>query len=171
MIIIGIDPGCSGAIVMLTVDGKYLAHIDMPTSVIGSKNRVNAAAIRGFIKGVLESLPFHHSTMCHAFIEQVGAMPKQGVSSMFTFGDPCGAVRGVIAGMGIPITFITPQAWKKSAGLIGSDKDAARSRAIQLYPELRALDAKSKGQALADALLIARHGRIHLGENDKESLL
>jgi len=169
MIIIGIDPGTSGAIVILDMNGKYIAHLDMPTVKVGTKSRVNAAAIKGFLDQVINALPFHHVSMMHAFIEQVGAMPKQGVSSMFTFGHACGVVEGVIIGMGIPYTKITPQAWKKSAGLIGSDKDAARSRAIQLYPDLRALDAIGKGQAIADALLIARHGRIHM--NNKESLL
>ena len=171
MIIIGIDPGCSGAIVVLKDTGEYVAHIEMPTVKDGKSSRVNAAAVGAFIRDTINAQPIHHMSLCHAFIEKVGAMPKQGVASMFTFGDACGVVRGVVAGAGIPYTMITPQAWKKSAGLIGSEKDAARSRAIQLYPNLRALDAVGKGQALADALLIARHGRIHLGEPDKESLL
>lgn len=142
----------------------YVAHLEMPTVKDGKSSRVNAAAIAAFLRT-------GNRLYTHAFIEKVGAMPGQGVTSMFTFGDACGVVRGVVAGAGIPYTMITPQAWKKSAGLIGSDKDAARSRAIQLYPELRVLDEKGKGQAIADALLIARHGRIHLGENDKESLI
>lgn len=163
--IIGIDPGCGGAIVLITGRGQYVDHLIMPTVMDGKSNRVNAAAIAAFLK-----------TYCnkhdHAFIEKVSAMPGQGVTSMFTFGDACGCVRGVIAGAGIPFTMITPQAWKKSAGLIGSDKDAARSRAVQMYPDLRALDKKGEGQAIADALLIARHGRIHLSETySKESLL
>src|SRR5690606_14340133 len=89
---------------------------------------------------------------------QVGAMPGQGVSSMFTFGHAAGVVEGLIQGLGIPYTLVTPQAWKRRAGLIGSDKDAARSRAIQLYPGVRVLDLKEKGQAVADAMLIARYG-------------
>lgn len=162
--IIGIDPGCSGAIVVLRDNGEYIAHLEMPTLQEGKSNRVNAAAIAAFLKEYTYGQP-----PMHAFIEKVGAMPGQGVTSMFTFGDACGVVRGVVAGAGIPYTMITPQAWKKSAGLIGSDKDAARSRAIQLYPDLRVLDQKGKGQAVADALLIARHGRINM--NRKEDLL
>lgn len=158
--IIGIDPGCSGAIVVLDSAGKYVAHLDMPTVQDGKSSRVNAAAIAAFLH--------EHRPICHAFIEKVGAMPGQGVTSMFTFGDACGVVRGVIAGMFIPYTMITPQAWKRSAGLIGSDKDAARSRAIQLYPDLRILDQKGKGQAVADALLIARHGRFFRIHTDKK---
>ena len=65
---------------------------------------------------------------------------------------------GVLGAMGIPHTLVTPQAWKKDAGLIGKDKDAARARAIQLWPSWRDLDAKGKGQAYADAALIAMYG-------------
>lgn len=157
--ILGVDPGCGGCIVLLE-DRRYVAHLEMPTYKVGTKSRVNGAAIAGWIKDQYKALPYHHTVMFHAFIEQVGAMPKQGTASMFTFGHAVGTVEGVLAGAGIATTRITPQAWKKSAGLVGSDKDAARSRAIMLYPELRALDAVGKGQALADALLIARHGRI-----------
>lgn len=153
MIVIGIDPGCSGALVALRDDGDYMVHLPMPTIKIGTKTRVNGAAVAAFCRALIED----HGKV-HAYLEQVGAMPGQGVSSMFTFGHAAGLVEGVVAGAGIPMTLVTPQAWKKSAGLIGQDKDAARSRAIQLYPHLRDLDAKGKGQAIADALLIARHG-------------
>ena len=96
--------------------------------------------------------------MDHIYVEQVGAMPGQGVSSMFNFGHACGTVMGVIGALGYPHTMVTPQKWKKAAGLIGTDKDAARSRAIQLWPEWKDLGKKGKGQALADAALIALYG-------------
>ncbi|MCG7781030.1 crossover junction endodeoxyribonuclease RuvC [Lelliottia amnigena] len=147
--ILGIDPGCSGALVVITQRGTYIEHLDMPVIKIGTKSRVNGAAVAAWIR------KFH---ITHAYLEQVGAMPGQGTASMFTFGHAAGVVEGIIQGLNIPYTLVTPVAWKKSAGLIGSDKDAARSRAIQIYPELRALDAKAKGQAIADALLIARYG-------------
>lgn len=150
--IIGIDPGCSGAIVMMQNDGRYIAHLNMPTIKVGTKSRVNGAAIAAFFR---ENKYREHS---HAYLEQVGAMPGQGVSSMFTFGHAAGVVEGLLQGLGIPYTLVTPQAWKKRAGLIGQDKDAARSRAIQLYPDLRVLDLKGKGQAVADAILIAKFG-------------
>lgn len=123
----------------------------MPTVKVGTKSRVNGAAIASFLRSF-------DLTESQAFLEQVGAMPGQGVSSMFTFGHAAGVVEGILQGLFIPYSLVTPQAWKKTAGLIGSDKDAARSRAIQLYPSLRILDQKAKGQAVADALLIARHG-------------
>ncbi|AIN18170.1 hypothetical protein CH54_1421 [Yersinia rochesterensis] len=149
-LIIGIDPGCSGAIVVLDKSGEYLGHQGMPTVKVGTKTRVNGSLVAAYLLGF--------KGFSHAYLEQVGAMPGQGVSSMFTFGHSAGVVEGILQGLFIPYTLVTPQAWKKSTGLIGSDKDAARSRAIQLYPSLRILDQKAKGQAVADALLIARHG-------------
>lgn len=150
-VIIGIDPGCSGAIVVLNSSGTYQNAILTPTVKVGTKTRVNGAAVASFLRAF-------DLNGAEAFLEQVGAMPGQGVSSMFTFGHAAGCVEGILQGLLIPYSLVTPQAWKKTAGLIGSDKDAARSRAIQLYPSLRILDQKAKGQAVADALLIARHG-------------
>lgn len=147
--VLGIDPGCSGALVLVTEQGGYIDHLAMPTIKVGTKSRVNGAAVAAWLR---------QYGIAHAYLEQVGAMPGQGTASMFTFGHAAGVAEGILQGLNIPYTLVTPQAWKKSAGLIGSDKDAARSRAIQLYPELRALDAKAKGQAIADALLIARFG-------------
>ena len=148
---IGIAPGCSGALAVMDAEGRHVAHLLMPAIKVGTKSRVNGAAVGAFLR---ENV----TAGCHAYLEQVGAMPGQGVSSMFTFGHAAGVVEGLLQGLGIPYTLVTPQAWKKRAGLIGKDKDAARSRAIQLYPELRVLDLKGKGQAVADALLIARFG-------------
>jgi len=151
--IIGIDPGCTGALVVMTEGGNYVAHLNMPTIKVGTKSRVNGAAVAAFLRETIGEFT------AHAYLEQVGAMPGQGVSSMFTFGHAAGVVEGILQGACIPYTLVTPQAWKKRAGLIGADKDAARSRAIQLYPDLRILDLKGKGQAVADAILIARFGQ------------
>jgi crossover junction endodeoxyribonuclease RuvC len=146
--LIGIDPGCSGAVVVL--DGERVLASDlMPTFKNGKSSRVNGAALASFLRQFIGA---------HAYLEAVHAMPKQGVTSVFTFGHAAGVVEGLLQGIGIPYTLVPPQTWKKRAGLIGQDKDAARSRAIQLWPEWRALDLKGKGQALADAALIARYG-------------
>jgi len=153
--IIGIDPGCSGALIIMRDDGDLVDTLLMPTIKVGTKSRVNGAAVAAW----LQSHRIDHALEpWHAYLEQVGAMPGQGTASMFTFGHAAGLVEGVVTGAGIPLTLVTPQAWKKKAGLIGQDKDAARSRAIQLYPSCRLLDLKGKGQAIADAILIARHG-------------
>lgn len=151
--ILGIDPGCSGAIVVLKENGEYVDHILMPTIKDGKQTKLNCAAI------VAKMVEINRNEkITHAYIEKVHSMPKQGVTAVFTFGHAAGAIEGIIQGMLIPYTLVTPQAWKKSAGLIGLDKDAARSRAIQLYPTIRALDKKAQGQAISDAILIARHG-------------
>jgi crossover junction endodeoxyribonuclease RuvC len=146
---IGVDPGATGAIVVLSDNGDPLAWTLMPTLKIGSNTQVNGAALRAFL------LP-HVGT--HAYLEKVGAMPGQGVTSMFNFGHSCGVALGILVGLDLPMDLVTPQQWKKRAGLIGDDKDAARARAIQLWPWWRELDLKGKGQALADAALIAKYG-------------
>ena len=149
--LIGVDPGVSGAIVILQSAACPFPvdWLRMPTVKQGKSSRVDAAAVARFLQDF---------DCGHAYIEQVGAMPGQGVTSMFTFGHAAGVVEGVVVGQRVPITEVTPQAWKKRAGLIGKDKDAARSRAIQLWPRWDALGKKGGGQALADAALIARFG-------------
>ena len=121
----------------------------MPLIKIGTSTRVNAAAIADFLS-YYKDVP--------VFLELVHAMPKQGGTSGFTFGHSAGVVQGVVQGAGHPLTMITPQKWKKAAGLIGTEKDVARSTAVLLWPEWRDLDSKGKGGALADAALIARYG-------------
>jgi len=149
-LILGIDPGASGSLCLLHEStGDYVAHLQMPKVKVGKANRVNAAAVTDFIETYINDIK-------HCYLEKVHAMPGQGVSSMFSFGHSAGIVEGVVVALGIPLTLVTPQSWKKTAGLIGKDKDAARSRAIQLYPGIRDLDLKGKGQALADSMLIAR---------------
>ena len=121
----------------------------MPVLKVGKASRVNAAALADMLRDFDDG---------EAYVEQVGAMPGQGVASMFSFGHAAGVVAGVLGAMQIPVTLVTPQGWKKRADLIGKGKDAARTRAIQLWPAWRDLDFKGKGQALADAALIARFG-------------
>lgn len=145
---IGIDPGNSGAVVVLC-GGNPIAWLNMPLLKVGTNTRVNAAQLAYFLA------PYKKAPV---FIELVHIMPKQGASSAFTFGESAGVVRGLAQGLGHPLTMVTPQKWKKAAGLIGTEKDCARSTAILLWPEWRELDAKIKGGALADAALIGRYG-------------
>ncbi len=154
--LIGIDPGCSGAIVATNDSGTTVLWWSlMPTLKVGKSTRINGAALGDSLRGLCSD-QIHGPA--HAYLEQVHAMPKQGVTSVFTFGHAAGVAEGLLQGLGIPYTLVPPQTWKKRAGLIGQDKDAARSRAIQLWPHWRTLDVKGKGQALADAALIARYG-------------
>lgn len=149
--VIGIDPGLSGAIVLMR-NGDPYEWLLMPTMKHGSSNRVNGAALRSALRSTEE----HISLL--AVVEDVHAMPGQGVSSMFNFGHACGVVLGVLAAMEIPVKMVPPQLWKKRAGLIGQDKDAARTKAIQTWPGWTDLNTKAQGQAFADAALIARFG-------------
>lgn len=148
MIRIGIDPGTSGSLVVLA-NGVPIEWMLMPTMKVGSNTRVNGAEIAAFLR------PFQGEPV---YLEAVGIMPAQGAGSAFTFGHAAGVVQGVVTGMGCPLTLVSPQKWKKAAGLIGTDKDAARTRAVLRWPTWRELGLKAKGQAYADAALIALHG-------------
>jgi len=147
--ILGVDPGNSGALVVLTERGAFVDALNVPIVQSGKSYRVNGAAVAAFL---------WKYNIIHAYIEKVGSMPGQGVASMFTFGHAAGLVEGVVAGQMIPISHITPQSWKKMAGLTGKEKDCARSRCVQLYPHVRVLDTKVRGGAIGDAILIARAG-------------
>lgn len=148
MRVIGIDPGATGAIVMLE-DGTPIEWEEMPVMTVGKSTRVNAAALADFLR---------ESFADHVFVELVHSMPKQGVASSFNFGHSTGTIMGVLGALNTPHTLVTPVFWKRKMNLIGTDKDAARARAIQLWPGWKELNKKSKGQALADAALIALSG-------------
>jgi crossover junction endodeoxyribonuclease RuvC len=150
--ILGIDPGAAGAIAWLSLTGELLAVEDMPAAhvLIGTKARlrVSAPMLAALIR---ETMP------TAAFVEKVGAMPGQGTASMFSFGFSAGLVDGVLDGLGIPTTYVTPQSWKKAAGLT-SDKSAVRLRAAQLWPDMARHFARVKDDGRAEAALIARFG-------------
>ena len=148
-LIVGIDPGATGALVLIE-DNKPIEWTIMPTYKVGSATRVHASEIAHFLD--------YGKYVDHVYIESVHAMPRQGVTSMFNFGHSVGTVMGVVGALGYPHTLVTPQKWKKGAGLVGTDKDAARARAIQLWPQWKELAQKGKGQAYADAALIAVFG-------------
>lgn len=147
MIVIGIDPGNTGAIAVLEND-RFVDVFDMPLMANGKKQQVNAAAL----SKIFDDVPNH----AVAVVERVSAMPGQGVSSMFNFGMGYGVIQGVLAAGGIPFTLVTPQVWKKRAGISGKDKGCARTLAQQLYPFAPLSRKKDIGRA--DAILIARYG-------------
>lgn len=150
---IGVDPGNSGAWVVI-VDGVPISCGVMPLRRIGKSNRIDCAALARDISSAIEMLMGMEYS---ATIERVHSMRAQGVSSTFTFGHAAGAVEGVLAGLGIVYGLVTPQAWKRRAGLIGLDKDASRLMAIKRWPNWGDLELKGRGQALADAAFIAMH--------------
>jgi len=153
MRIIGIDPGLSGAIAILE-DSKIKELFDMPVMPDGKKNKrqLNSALLVKLIKDNIESL---ESTVM--VVEQVNAMPGQGVTSMFNFGQTFGAIKGICAAIGLPIFFVRPAKWKKYFELINSSKDASRTKAIEMYPSFSEQLSKKKDVNKSDAILIARY--------------
>lgn len=146
MIVVGIDPGLTGA--WAAIDGReFIAAGDMPVMArSGGKRQVNAAELANVLR--------RHNP-ARVVLEQVHSMRGQGVASMFSFGMGYGTVIGVVAALGIPIVEVSPQAWKRSAKLIGADKDMARTRAIQAFPDAAAFLTRKKDVARAEAILIA----------------
>ena len=152
MKVIGIDPGLSGAIAILK-DSKVISLFDMPVMSEGKKNKrqLNSAQLVRIIKDNTEK-----NEEIVVVVEQVNAMPGQGVTSMFNFGQTFGAIKGVCAALELPIFFVRPSKWKKYFELINSSKDSSRTRAIEMYPSLSNQLAKKKDVNKSDAILIAR---------------
>ena len=152
MIIIGIDPGVSGAICILT-DGKITEIYDMPTMIDGKKNKkqVNGAEITNIINKELVN-----EKDINVVIEHVSAMPGQGVTSMFNFGQSFGVLKGICAALKLPVHFIRPVKWKKHFNLINTEKDASRTKVIEVFPYISSKISKKKDANKADAILIAR---------------
>ena len=152
MLIIGIDPGISGSICFFE-DGKILEVIEMPVMTEGKKNKkqVNGAQIYNeFLKRINNK-----GDQTRVVIEQVSAMPGQGVTSMFNFGQSYGILKGICSAMQLPMFFVRPTKWKKYFNLINSQKDASRTRAIEIFPYFSSQLSKKKDANKADAILIA----------------
>ena len=153
MKIVGIDPGLSGAIAILK-ENKVLGIFDMPVMAEGKKNKkqLNSAQLVNILK---ENIEDKEETA--VVVEQVNAMPGQGVTSMFNFGQTFGAIKGVCAALELPIFFVRPSKWKKHFELINSSKDSSRTKAIEMYPKLSNQLTKKKDVNKSDAILIARY--------------
>ena len=152
MIVVGIDPGLSGAIAILE-NNKVLNIFDMPVMAEGKKNKrqLNSAQLVSIIKDNTKP-----DAEIAVVVEQVNAMPGQGVTSMFNFGQTFGAIKGVCAALELPIFFVRPSKWKKHFELINSSKDSSRTKVIEMYPSLSSQLAKKKDVNKSDAILIAR---------------
>ena len=153
MLIIGIDPGLSGSICFLK-DGKILDVVEMPTMAEGKKNKrqVNGSQV---CNEILKRINNVDKKDIRVIIEQVSAMPGQGVTSMFNFGQSFGILKGICSAMLLPLYFVRPAKWKKYFGLINSDKDASRTKAIEMFPYFSSQLSKKKDSNKADAILIA----------------
>ena len=162
MRILGIDPGLSGAIAILE-EKKVLSIFDLPVMADGKKNKrqLNSAQLVNIIKENIAG-----ADEIAVIVEQVNAMPGQGVTSMFNFGQTFGAIKGICAALGLPIFFVRPSKWKKHFELINSAKDSSRTKAIEMYPLLSSELSKKKDVNKSDAILIARfYSDTRLTEN------
>jgi crossover junction endodeoxyribonuclease RuvC len=153
MLVIGIDPGISGSICFFQ-DGKINDVVEMPTMTEGKKNKkqVNGSQIFNEISNRTKKIDRED---IRVVIEQVSAMPGQGVTSMFNFGQSFGILKGICSAMQLPMYFVRPAKWKKYFNLINSEKDASRARAIEIFPYFSSQLSRKKDSNKADAILIA----------------
>jgi crossover junction endodeoxyribonuclease RuvC len=159
---IGCDPGQSGALAILA-DGVPAGFIDMPTMARtnGGGEEVNGAELAARVRGLFLQ---HQGAHFFAVVEAVAAMPGQGGSGMFRFGESFGILKGVLASLGVGYTLVRPQKWKGYFGLTGKAetsqekaalKDKARTMALQRFPQLAIELARKKDVGRADALMLA----------------
>ena len=150
--IVGSDPGVSGAICILR-NGKVTMTCDMPIMVDGtkSKRQVNAAELANIL--INEKIGEQDKII----LESVSAMPGQGVTGMFSFGQSFGVIKGVCAALKLPLHLVRPVKWKKHFNLLNSEKDASRTKVIEMYPYISSEVSKKKDANKADAILIAKY--------------
>ena len=153
MLIIGIDPGISGSICFLD-DGKILDVIEMPIMTDGKKNKKQVHGSQVYNE-ITKRIKQFEKNQIRVVIEHVSAMPGQGVTSMFNFGQSFGILKGICTAMQLPMYFVRPAKWKKYFNLLNSEKDASRTRAIEIFPYFSSQLSRKKDSNKADAILIA----------------
>ena len=153
--VLGIDPGFSGAMAWLDLGGDLRVE-DMPTLTVER----NGKAKRDLDLAALVELTEQHRP-AFAVVERVGAMPGQGVSSMFAFGRGFGSILGVLAALRVPVELVTPAAWKRTLA-VPQGKDGARLRASQLLPAHGGHWRRAKDDGRAEASMLAWYGLAYL---------
>lgn len=147
---IGIDPGLSGAVAFLTVDESEIVDadvVDIPIYLaLSNKKKVELKALTH----LLRHIPFK----AHVCLEEPHSMPNQGVSSSFKFGRILGQIEGILAGLQLSTTLVSPSTWKRQLGLT-ADKNATREIANQLWPNFRHMWPLKKHHDRAEAMLLA----------------
>ena len=153
MLIIGIDPGISGAICFFE-NGEVKEILDLPNMAEGKKNKrqINGPQIYNEISKRIINIPKKEVVVV---IEQVSAMPGQGVTSMFNFGQSFGVLKGICSAMQLSMHFVRPAKWKKYFNLIKTEKDASRTKVIEIFPYISSQLSRKKDSNKADAILIA----------------
>ena len=153
MLIIGIDPGILGSICFFK-DGKIIDVVEMPNMQEGKKNKKQVNGAQIFYEISLRIKDIKNEDI-KVIIEQVSAMPGQGVTSMFNFGQSFGILKGICSAMQLSMYFVRPAKWKKYFNLINSEKDASRTKAIEVFPYFSSNLSIKKDSNKADAILIA----------------
>ena len=153
MLIIGIDPGISGAICFFE-NGQVKEIINMPVMADGKKNKRQINGPQTYNE-ILKRINNYPKKDIIVVIEQVSAMPGQGVTSMFNFGQSFGVLKGICSAMQLSMYFVRPAKWKKYFNLINSQKDASRTKAIEIFPYISTQLSRKKDANKADAILIA----------------
>ena len=153
MMIIGIDPGITGSICFFE-DGKIIDVVEMPNMTEGKKNKKQVNGAQIFHEIYLRTKDKKKENI-KVIIENVSAMPGQGVTSMCNFGQSFGILKGICAAMQLPMYFVRPAKWKKYFNLINSEKDASRTKAIEIFPYFSSRLSRKKDSNKADAILIA----------------
>lgn len=153
-VVIGIDPGLTGAIAALDFRGSLLSVCDMPTMQVGAgsakvKRCVNGAAL----SNILREMSKGNADDVLVVVERVSAMPGQGVAGVFSLGETAGCIRGVLTARGYSTEYVSPRTWKRHFGMT-ADKEQARAKAIMLYPS--APLSRVKDHNRAEAILLAR---------------
>ena len=153
MLIIGVDPGISGSICFLD-NGKILDVIEMPIMTDGKKNKKQVNGFQVYNE-ITKRIKQFEKNQIRVVIEHVSAMPGLGVTSMFNFGQSFGILKGICTAMQLPMYFVRPAKWKKYFNLLNSEKDASRTRAIEIFPYFSSQLSRKKDSNKADAILIA----------------
>jgi len=155
MLVIGIDPGISGAICFFE-NGQVKEIINMPVMADGKKNKRQINGPQTYNE-ILNRINNYAKKDIIVVIEQVSAMPGQGVTSMFNFGQSFGVIKGICSAMQLSMFFIRPAKWKKYFGLIKTEKDASRTKVIEIFPYISSELSRKKDSNKADAVLIASY--------------
>lgn len=153
MIFIGIDPGLDGALAAIQEDGSVIAVEDTPTLTVKGKKNKRHYNVSEMYRNLRITVAAEGQRGVRVALENVHAMPGQGVSSMFSMGYGLGLWRGIIAALDLPLTMVEPVVWKRQMGLIGKDKAASVVLAQQRFPTADLRRKKDHGRA--DALLLA----------------
>ena len=153
--ILGIDPGLSGACALLGHDSLDILDIPTTTRVVNGKKKqqIDPYALALWVEYWRTSINF-------AVIEQVNAMPKQGVTSSFNFGFTTGVIHGILTACAVSVRTVPPQVWKRKFGLLGQDKDASRAEASRRLPKFAAHWPLKKHDGRAEAALLAVYGSL-----------